>query len=589
MAKTYRHRPGRERRRRRSKTRSGPSRINRRRLWAFRAAAVIFPFALLALLNGILYWTDAGIDTSLVVTNDRFPEGQFFLNPDSSYAYCNGDLRGPEPRAFALPKPQETFRVMVVGASSVAGYPYPSALAFPRHLELVLSEQLTDRNVEVLNAGVVGLATTPLVDMVRQASEAEPDVIVLYAGHNEYYGVGGVATNASIGPAGIWFRKLRLGQVLTRWFAGEQGSSEELITRLPTTTEVPLNSPLVAKAERRYSSNLAAIADTCGDEGIPLVVCSVVSNLRDHSPIGSGEDSLLSEENRKERATIERRAQELLQNEEYTEAHELVSSAAERHPDCAGVRYQLARCLESLGRAEEAGAAYALARDLDGCRYRAPSSYRKIAREVASGRANEGTHFVDLVPVFGEASEHGAPGHDLFLEHVHLTYEGNWLATTTIARTIVSDVCGSSWAEDAVPAAQVRDEHLDVITEDHIVAILRAIPMYQMPPFHRSLGAEEHVESLYDIAERYQAELIELEFGLLTQLDDRAKGKDLIDAWDDCGWCGEKWRGRSNCLNWANAGEHGCPTHLSSPPDVTTISDVTRRPQRTSTSRITRR
>jgi len=76
---------------------------------------------------------------------------------------------------------------------------------------------------------------------------------------------------------------------------------------------------------------------------------------------------LLSEENRKERATIERRAQELLQNEEYTEAHELVSSAAERHPDCAGVRYQLARCLESLGRAEEAGAAYALARDLDGC------------------------------------------------------------------------------------------------------------------------------------------------------------------------------------------------------------------------------
>ena len=503
---------------------------SRRLVWVFRIASLIFPFACLAIVNLILYWADVGVNTSLVVSNDRLPTGMFYLNPDSPNAYYDRDLRGPEPRAFALPKGKETFRVLVVGASSVAGYPYESGLAFPRQMELVLGKQLKGKRVEVLNAGVVGIATTPLVDLVRQADDASPDVIVCYAGHNEFYGVGGVATHARLARIGIQLRHFRLGQVITGWFAGEQATEEELITQLPTTIEIPLDSPLVGKAERRYRRNLTAIANACAGKGIPLVICSVVSNLRDHSPIRSLKLSSLEDSERKIRDQAEQAANDLLLQEDYTAAYEPVLAAQTQFPDSAAIRYQLARCLEGLGRSAEAHDGYVAARDLDGCRYRAPGSFRDIAREVAAGREDEAIQFVDLAPAFANATQHAAPGHDLFLEHVHLTHKGNWLVATTIARTIIEDICEATWVAASAPTDEARDNWLAVIAEDHVVATARAIPMYEVPPFHESVCAELHVRSLNAKMQQQRAEMSELENQLMEKLNDSTLVKDLVDG-----------------------------------------------------------
>ena len=59
----------------------------------------------------------------------------------------------------------------------------------------------------------VGLSTTPLVDLASHALAVSPDVIVLYAGHNEFYGVGGVATNANINQLGITSRLFKLSYI----------------------------------------------------------------------------------------------------------------------------------------------------------------------------------------------------------------------------------------------------------------------------------------------------------------------------------------------------------------------------------------
>ncbi|MEO8498005.1 MAG: hypothetical protein ABI614_23305, partial [Planctomycetota bacterium] len=222
-----------------------PRRRTGRRTWLLRSLALFFPFGAVALVNALLVWAGVGVDTSLVTSNDRIPKGMSFLNPGCDLLYCNRDLRGPEPRAFDLPKHDKTFRIVVVGASSVQGYPYPSELSFPRHMELLLSRQLSGRDVEVLNAGIVGLGTTPLVDVVSQSFAASPDLIVLYAGHNEFYGIGGVATHAPASRLGIRFRRFRLGQVLTSCFTPDDSARGELITELPSDTAIPIDSPLV--------------------------------------------------------------------------------------------------------------------------------------------------------------------------------------------------------------------------------------------------------------------------------------------------------------------------------------------------------
>ncbi len=76
----------------------------------------------------------------------------------------------------------------MAGASSIEGFPWATSLTIPRQIEIILSRQLSGHNVEVLNAGIVGITSFCVSDLVRQALECQPDAIVVYTGHNEFYG-----------------------------------------------------------------------------------------------------------------------------------------------------------------------------------------------------------------------------------------------------------------------------------------------------------------------------------------------------------------------------------------------------------------
>jgi lysophospholipase L1-like esterase len=504
------------------------ARGSKRRTWIFRIAALLFPIACVVLANASLYLADVGVDTSLVVSNDRLPDGTSYLNPQADLAYFREDVRGPEPRSFALPKEPDTFRVLVIGASSVQGFPYHSELSFPRQMELALGRQFEGEKVEVLNAGVVGLSTTTLVDVVAQAVGASPDVIVVYTGHNEFYGVGGVASNATIGRLGILSRRFRLVQALSNWRAEDDAASGELISRLPNDLEIRIGSESFAEAEQTYKKNLTKIANTCSRAEIPLVMCSVVSNLRNQSPVRSASDAILVQADRQLRDQLDQKVKPLIEQEQFAAAHESLQDAKELLSKCAVIQYRQAQCLEGLGKATEAGESYALARDLDGCRFRAPSSFGEIVRQVALQAADDEVYFVNLVPIFAAASQHAAPGHDLFLDHVHFTPDGGWLIATTISKAIVEEVRDHSWNADAVPSDSERDTWLGVSTEDHLVAVGMAFMLLQQPPFDRSIDAD--FRSVGTMLDRYLEELPEEEKRLFMSLTNDDKMADLVNA-----------------------------------------------------------
>ncbi len=501
------------------------------RLWFFRAVAVVFPFAVLALVDALLVWADIGTNADLLLRANRIPGGTTHcLNPHTEIAYSAIDLRGPEPRAFELPKPDNTFRVIVVGASTVQGYPYPSELAFPRQMELLLSRQLNGRTIEVLNAGIIGLSTTPLVDVVSQAVSVAPDVIVFYEGHNEFYGVGGIATNARIEPLTIRARHYRLGQVLTGLLAGQKQQSSDLISQLPADYLIPAASPLIQLAEQRFRSNLKRISAICGRAHVPLLVCSVASNLRDQSPLRSASNSFTEgTELSGERRELEQRVKALLEEGNYAEAYDVLTVADQRDPDDAILQYRLAQCLEHLGEKNRAAECFERTRDLDPCRYRAPGSFRDIIRQTASD-GGTGIHVVDLVETFARASEHSAPGHDLFLEHVHFTLDGHWLAAQTIARRIVRDVCGQTWDENVVPTESERDDWLGVIPEDHLVALMLALFVGQKPPFNEAVDVDRHQRALSERIQEVSRRIPPQNMRTFMSLNHQVKMDDLLDG-----------------------------------------------------------
>jgi lysophospholipase L1-like esterase len=497
-----------------------------RRFWFFRIAALVFPLISIAIIEISLRLTGHGIDPALVQKSLRADsQNAHFLNPQVDVAYSQVDLRGPEPRGFELPRPADLFRVIVVGESSVQGYPYPSDLSFPRQMEFILQRQMPEKRVEVLNAGIIGLSSLPLTDLIQQCLSAEPSLIVLYAGHNEFYGVGGVATNARLAPVSITLRKTRLMQWLTDGNARTNDrtvhTQNPLIRRLPKEFQIPQASPLVRRAHANFQSRMKSAAEFCVRQKIPLLICSPVSNLRSQSPFAAGELNVFAEIERRIGTPMSFETSELYLTE--------LKKAADIDRDNAVIQFRMAQCLEMAGQYDDAFRAYVAARDLDQCRYRAPSTFGQGLDEMAR-HFPAGVWYLDLEPAFREHSKNQVPGDELFLEHVHFTIDGHWLMAKAIGRQIIEQTCKSSWDPMQVPAESERDQWLGLIDEDRLVGLYLASFIGEVAPFDEALDAKMHVADLKAKIEALENSFSAEQLRRFHSLPNPVKVDDLIDG-----------------------------------------------------------
>ena len=134
----------------------------------------------------------AGPNVPLDLTMARFqvyhPEYGFFHKPGvsgwlrtdefTSYVKFNSrGLRGPE---VAIPKPADTFRVLVLGDSVVEGAQVAYEETMAARLAPALGEQAGGRLVESVNAGVAGFGTgQQLLFLEREGLAYQPDLVVL--------------------------------------------------------------------------------------------------------------------------------------------------------------------------------------------------------------------------------------------------------------------------------------------------------------------------------------------------------------------------------------------------------------------------
>ncbi len=91
-----------------------------------------------------------------------------------------------QPRFFPAEKRPGGFRIFIVGGSSAAAVPYGVAYGFGEWLEQRL--KVTSPNVgwEVINAAFSGYATRRIVTITDEIAGYQPDLVIVYSGHNEY-------------------------------------------------------------------------------------------------------------------------------------------------------------------------------------------------------------------------------------------------------------------------------------------------------------------------------------------------------------------------------------------------------------------
>ena len=367
------------------------------RLWLFKTIAVLLPFLVLLLVEIILHLCHYGYDTSLFVEDKT---GTYYhLNPEISKKYFtipeNATLGNYE--LFPKVKKKGTIRFFVLGESSSVGFPYMHNGAFPRMLKYRLQFEYPTVNFEIINLSLTAVNSYTLYDFSKQLVNYQPDAILIYAGHNEYYGALGVASTSSIGRnpylirAAIAFKDLKLGQLMFRIAAKLKGTDKKttdysltLMERMAHEQSIPFNSTLYQQGIHQFDFNMTDMLDVFNNHHIPVYISNLVYNLKDLKPFISSTGKLSAGK------------QFTAGNKAYAEGDFIT---AKNH--------------------------YILAKEYDELRFRAPEMINILIENYARNSTN--VHFVDAIHEFESCSPHGIMDAALLLEHVHPTLKGQQL------------------------------------------------------------------------------------------------------------------------------------------------------------------
>lgn len=386
--------------------------LSRNRKIVFSIIAVSIPFLFLILLEVFLRMANYRGDLNLFIYPDRFGGEYGMLNHHyhEKFFFRTNTFSAGRGDVFLKNKPDDAFRVFVLGASTTESFPYGYNGMFSLVIRDMLTDVLPDRHVEVVNLGITATNTYTLYDQTREILRAEPDAILIYSGQNEYYGALGVASSEGLGRNTSFVRAtMVLYRVRTflmlrdgiGWLLNKMSGYDKheapgtLMQRLAQQHAIPLEGKVFEAGKRQYASNLGKILQRYTDAGVPVFISSLVSNLKDHPPFYSLEtgdhppaDQMF------ERALME------YQNEEY----------------------------------EHALQTYRYARDLDALRFRAPAAMNEIIRDKADAF---GAFYVPMKEKMSARAENGIIGSDLMLEHLHPNSEGYFLMGLTFFESLM--------------------------------------------------------------------------------------------------------------------------------------------------------
>ncbi|MBC8471048.1 MAG: tetratricopeptide repeat protein [Planctomycetes bacterium] len=426
------------------KKQARPTAITGRRLWLFRIIAVtVFPALLLLVAELSLRTAGYGF----------FPHAIMKCQVDGEDAYCDNVKFGwrffprniaRESESFVFPanKPDNTYRIFILGASAAQGTPEP-AFSFGRILQEMLHDRYPGVNFEIINTAMTAINSHVVLEIAKDCARHDPDLFIVYLGNNEVtgpYGAGTVYTlplvNLSVIRTGIALKATRLGQLLTGLAdsVGAEKNTPRVWRGLEMflDNQVRADTPPLESVYRNFQRNIKDIGQIALKSRSKIIFCTVGSNLKDNPPFASLHRSDLTPTEMKNWDDIYRQGVEFELTGDYADAIERYLEAAKIDDRYADLQFRLGRCYWVVAEYEKARTKYIRARELDTLRFRADSRINNIIRETANGRVAECIYLTDTTEVFEKNSPNAIPGWELFYEHVHLNFKGNYFLAKAV-------------------------------------------------------------------------------------------------------------------------------------------------------------
>lgn len=375
--------------------------------------SILLPFLFLIILELILRVSGYGDNLSLFITHpDEGFENYYVVNPEIGKKYFRKmEYSAPAKDRFLKKKPDDVFRIFVLGSSTVIGFPYDNNLMFPRILKERLRDAYPGKKVEMVNTAITAINSFTLADFMPQILNEKPDAILIYAGHNEFYGAFGPGSNeaAYYNPTLIRIHlklmNYRIYQLagnamghFTSIFNHNDSALKKrgtLMSRMVKDADIVYGSKTYLTGINNYEKNLTAMLDMAQQKNVPLFISDLASNLRDLRPFKS------------------------------------IPTAELKGAD---TYYDAARKFEQQGEIQKANENYLLARDYDCIRFRASSDINKIIKKLADQYQ---AHLVPTLELFNLNSPNGIIGDNLMTEHLHPNITGAFLLSEAFYKEMI--------------------------------------------------------------------------------------------------------------------------------------------------------
>lgn len=251
----------------------------------FKVAAIGLPFVFL--VTAELVVRGFGYDTFLIEVPGE-PNYQT-VNPAYGARYFRGFTPQVAYNPFLKQKPDSVFRIVALGGSSAAGYPYPFNAGFPERVATRLRSTMPVRQIEMINLGMTAFSSHTLRDITPQVVRMNPDVVLIYAGHNEYYGAfgaGGSSRHQGLVRILFWFKKSVLFRKLERLIAPPVQTGRTMMAQSTNDVSIDMEGPVYHAGIENFEKNFGAILQSLQHARIPTYVGELLSNLRGQSPLG---------------------------------------------------------------------------------------------------------------------------------------------------------------------------------------------------------------------------------------------------------------------------------------------------------------
>ncbi len=413
---------------------------------------VLIPIVFVVLLEISLRVFNYGDDYSqwIPVTKDVMG-----LNPDIGAKYFSKTKALPESiqDTFDKVKKDNSFRVFVLGGSSAAGYPFMPLGSFSRYIDQRLKHVYPNRKIEVVNISLTAVNSFTVRDFIPGVLEQKPDLILIYAGHNEFYGALGIGSMESLGTSRdmvnliLYLDKYRTTQLVRdflSWVIGvfsgdEKPQTGTLMARMAEDQSIPLASEVYEGGIDQFRGNIRDVIKMVKDANVNLVIGNLVSNYKGQSPfISSTVNNLPSADE------IYIEAENSYINENYSKADSL----------------------------------YRYAKDLDLLRFRAPEDFNSVIYELSS---EYNIPIVNVDSAFSVNSPNYIVGDNLMTDHLHPTVRGYQIMGNAFYSVMSSNnflpkekpVIEDPQKQDSITVANFHFSELDSISAYYKIKVLK--------------------------------------------------------------------------------------------------------------------